>query len=135
MTTHIRTAILALGLSAAVPAYALPPLHEDPVVLNGFYAIGLADEVRKNCPTIDPRIFRALSYVQSLENYARDQGYSKDEIKALQDNKAAKDALERQVRADLAARGAVPGNPDGYCAVGEEEIARDSAAGRLLRVK
>lgn len=135
MTIHIRTATLALGLCAASPALALPPLHEDPVVVNGFYAIGLADEVRKNCPTIEPRLLRAFNYIQSLESYAREKGYSAEEIEDLTENKAAKEELRQRIRDDLAARGARPGSPDGYCAVGLEEIAQDSAAGRLLREK
>lgn len=135
MNTHIRTATIALGLGAACPAHALPPLHEDPVVLNGFYAIGMADELRKNCPTIEPRILRALSYVQTLESYAREKGYSTEEIKALKDNKAEKEKLRRRIESDLAARGAVPGNVEAYCDVGQQEIAKDSAVGRLLREK
>ena len=37
--------------------------------------------------------------------------------------------------ADLAKRGASPESPEGYCTVGLEEIAKGSAAGRLLKVK
>lgn len=135
MFTPFRIAALALGLSVAQPAGALPPLHENSTVLSGFYAIGLADEVRKNCPRIAPRLIRAWSFLQSLESFARDAGYSNEQIDALQDNRAAKDELRARILADLAARGATPDNPEGYCRVGEEEIAKDSAAGRLLRVK
>lgn len=139
MTFRIRTIAsaltLSLGLSLAGPAAALQPLHEDKTVLAGFYAIGLADEVRKNCPTIEPRIIRAWNYLESLKKYARDLGYTNADIKALQDNKVEKEKLKKRILADLAARGAVPGNPDGYCAVGKQEIAKDTAAGRLLRVK
>lgn len=135
MTLRIHTFALAFGLGLAGPAAALPPLHEDPTVLNGFYAIGLADEVRKNCPSIEPRLMRAIGYLENLKKYARDKGYTNADIKALQDNKAAKDDLKAQILADLAARGATPGNASGHCAVGQEEIARDSAAGRLLKGK
>lgn len=135
MNSRIRTATLALGLGAGFPAFALPPLSEDPVVINGFYAIGLADEVRKNCPRIEPRLLRAYNYIKSLESYAREKGYTDAQIEELTDNKAAKESLRKQIRSDLAERGAVPGNPEGYCAVGLQEIAQDSAAGRLLREK
>ncbi len=117
----------------AGPAAALPPLHEDRTVLTGFYAIGLADEVRRNCPDISPRLIRAIGYLQSLKSYAMEAGYTEGDIDMLQDNKAAKERLRARIRADLAARGAVPGRAEGYCAVGREEIARNSAAGRLLR--
>lgn len=123
------------ALLAASPALALQPLHQDQRVLSGFYAIGLADEVRKNCDSIDPKLITAWSYLKSLERYARDAGYSDADIKELQDNKAEKKKLRARIRADLAARGATPQNPEGYCTVGREEIAKGSAAGRLLRAK
>lgn len=104
-------------------------------MLEGFYAIGMADEIRKTCPTIEPRLVAAWSFLESLKSYARKQGYSNDDIKALQDNKTAKNELKARINADLAARGAVKGVPDGYCTIGQEEIAKDSAAGRLLKVK
>lgn len=129
-----KLAILAALLAAiAGPAAAKPPLHKNDTVRSGFYAIGLADEVRKNCPTISPRMIRAWTYLKSLESYARDAGYSRDEISELTSNKAEKEKLRAVIRQDLAKRGAAPGNPDGYCAVGREEIAADSAAGRLLK--
>jgi len=122
-------------IAVAAPAAALQPLHEDQRVLNGFYAIGLADEVRKNCDSIEPKLITAWSYLKSLERYAKKAGYSSDDIKALQDNKAEKEKLRTKIRADLAERGATPENPEGYCTVGREEIAKGSAAGRLLRTK
>ncbi len=114
---------------------ALTPLHENPVVVKGFYAIGLADEVRKNCDDISPRLLRAYYYLKSLERYARDSGYSESQIQELIDNKSEKEKLRAQIRADLAERGASPKNPEGYCTVGLEEIAKGSAAGKLLRAK
>jgi hypothetical protein len=117
----------------AAPAQALPPLHENPTVVRGFYAIGLADEVRKKCGSISPRYIRAYSFLQSLERYARDAGYSNAQIDDLVDNRAEKNKLRKRIRQDLAARGATPRTPEGYCTVGREEIAKGSAAGRLLR--
>ena len=119
----------------AAPALALQPLHEDRTVISGFYAIGLADEVRKKCDSINPRMFRAYRYLKSLERYARNAGYSDDQIEELADNKIEKEKLRTRIRADLAERGASPENPEGYCTVGREEIAKGSAAGRLLRAK
>ena len=130
-----KTAFLLLGVSLATPAAALPPLHEDARVVNGFYVIGFADEIRKRCDTIEPRIIRAYSYLLSLERYARNAGYTSEDIDNLRDNKVEKEKLRTKIRADLAARGATPETPEGYCTVGLEEIAKGSAAGRLLRVK
>ncbi len=127
------SAFVMIGL--ATPAAALPPLHENPTVLNGFYVIGFADEVRKKCPTIKPKIFRAIGYLRSLERYALNAGYTRDDIEELTDNKAEKEKLRSKIHADLAKRGATPETPEGYCTVGLEEIAKGSAAGRLLKAK
>ena len=120
---------------SAAPAMALVPLHENPTVIDRFYHVGLADEVRKNCDRIDARMFRAFSYIKSIERYARDAGYSDLQIEEFVDNKEEKRKLRARIRADLAKRGASPKTPEGYCTVGHEEIAKDSAAGRLLRAK
>jgi hypothetical protein len=130
--------IQAIALTAALsagPAAALQPLHENPTVISGFYAIGLADEVRKNCPSISPRMLRAYNYLLALQKYAKDAGYTDAQIEELVDNKAEKERLRAVIRADLAERGATPENPEGYCTVGREEIAKGSVAGNLLRAK
>lgn len=129
--TRIFAAICLLA--AGSQAAAAQSLAQDPTVRQGFYAIGLADEVRKNCPSIAPRLVRAYTFLKSLESYALESGYTQDDIEALKDNDAARSQLEEQIEADLAARGATPGNAAGYCQVGREEMARGTAAGRLLR--
>lgn len=125
----------AVSVLAALPAAALQPLHQNPTVVNGFYAIGLADELRKNCESIEPRWLRAYNYLKALEKFARDAGYSDAEIDQLVDNKSEKERLRDQIQDDLAQRGASRQTPEGYCTVGREEIAKNSAAGRLLREK
>lgn len=124
-------AVLLLG----APALALQPIHENRTVISAFYSIGLADELRKRCDGVDARMFRAYRYLKSLERYARDVGYSEAQIEDLTENKTEKEKLRTRIRADLAERGASPENPEGYCTVGREEIAKGSAAGRLLRAK
>ncbi len=132
----MKTPFLAIFLIvSAAPALALAPLHQNQTVVNGFYNVGLADEVRKNCDQIDARLFRAFSYIKSIERYARKAGYSDGQIDEFVDNKAEKEKLRSRIRADLAKRGASPKTPEGYCTVGREEIAKGSAAGRLLRAK
>ncbi len=131
---HLKIAGL-IAVLGATPASALQPLHENPTVVHGFYAIGLADEVRKNCETISPRMLRAYNYLRALHKWARKQGYSDEQIKELTDNKEEKRALRARIRADLADRGASPENPEGYCTVGREEIAKGSVAGKLLRAR
>ena len=130
----IRTILAALCLfTAGTQAGAAQSLAQDPTVRQGFYAIGLADEIRKNCPAISPRLVRAYTFLKSLESYALESGYSQDDIEDLKDDDAARSELEAQIEADLRARGATPGNTAGYCQVGREEMARGTSAGRLLR--
>ncbi len=131
--TFAAAAVASLVMGIAGASAAQTPLQEDPTVRQGFYAIGLADKVRRNCPQMSPRLVRAYSFLKSLQAYARDAGYSDADIEALRENDAAKDALEREIDADLRARGALPGNSAGYCKVGREEIARGTQAGRLLK--
>ncbi|WP_375261435.1 DUF5333 domain-containing protein [Palleronia sp.] len=130
----MRPLIAAICLFAAgSQAASAQSLAEDPTVRQGFYAIGLADEIRKNCPSITPRLVRAYTFLKSLESYALQSGYSEEDVEELKDNDVARSQLEEQIRSDLAARGATPGNAAGYCQVGREEMARGTAAGRLLR--
>ena len=133
----MRTFVLSTAVMVilASPALALEPIHKNRTVINGFYAIGLADEVRKNCDSIDPRMFRAYNYLRSLARFAQKEGYTDEEIEQLTENKKEKERLRSIIRADLAKRGASPKTPEGYCTVGREEIAKNSAAGRLLRSK
>ena len=93
----------------------------------------MADILRRGCDDIKPRWIRAYNYLKALESFAKKEGYSQAQIDELTDNDAEKDKLEARIRADLAKRGASPKTPEGYCTVGREEIAKGSAAGRLLR--
>jgi Family of unknown function (DUF5333) len=133
----MRTSVLIAAIigCVATSAAALQPLHQNPTVINGFYAIGLADVVRKNCDSISPRWVTAYNYLRSLESYARKAGYTDAQIEELADNKAEKKKLQERILADLAERGATPQTPEGYCTVGLEEIAKGSAAGKLLRAR
>ena len=123
---------LLCGTIGTGAAAAQTGLEQDQTVVQGFYAIGLADEVRKNCPTISPRLVRAYTFLKALESHAKNAGFTDADIDALKKS-AARDRLEAQIRSDLAARGARPGNSAGYCQVGREEIARGTQAGKLLK--
>lgn len=132
----MKQMILSLVLllpAGAVAAQSLPPLHEDRNVRWSFYSAGLADIVRNNCPEISGRTFRGLRYALALRSYALDLGYTQDDVDTLLANKEEEEKLRREIVADLAERGATPGNTEAYCRVGREEIAKDSLAGKLLR--
>jgi len=130
---HVILSLFLLVPGAAAVAQNLPPLHENRTVRYSFYSAGLADIVRNNCPDLVGRTFRGLRYALALRSYALDQGYTMDDVDKLLSNKAEEEKLRREIVADLAARGATPGNTEAYCRIGREEIAKDSLAGRLLR--
>ena len=66
MKRFILGAMLSASMGTGVAA--AQGLETDPTVVQGFYAIGLADEVRRNCPTISPRLVRAYTFLKSLES-------------------------------------------------------------------
>lgn len=130
---HVILSLILLVPTGAAMAQTLPPLHENRHVRWSFYSAGLADIVRNNCPDLKARTLRTLRYALALQNYALDKGYSQEDIDTLLKNKAEEERLRAEIVADLAERGATPGDVDAYCRIGREEIEKNSLAGRLLR--
>ena len=125
--------MVALMASMTGSAGAKPAMRDVPQIDNGLFAVGLADQIRRNCPDISARFFRALTFLQSLEKTARDLGYTEAEIEAHLDSDVEKDRLRRRAATYMADLG-FDQNRDGYCALGRAEIARNSRIGTLLRV-
>jgi hypothetical protein len=135
MTRSILSAALfALCIPGlAAPALALEPIntekHINETLLQGF----IADRIDDNCDSISARKLRALSELNALRNYALEKGYSSQEVKAFVTSKTEK-ARAKALAADwLRGRGAVDGVQAGYCKIGQEEIAKESLIGQLLR--
>ncbi len=128
----LRTLTLALTL-AATPALALVPINEEPVIVDTLLQGFIGDAIDDNCPTIEARKLRALNELTKLRDYALEQGYTAQEVRDFVTSKEEK-AKGKAIAAErLKERGAEPGNAAAYCAIGEEEIAKDSLIGRLLR--
>lgn len=121
------------ALLTALPAFALEPINQDGHINNTLLQGFIADQIADNCPTIEPRKLRALGELVKLRDYALDKGYAAEEVKAFVSSKAEKARGKGEAADWLQVRGAVPGKPDAYCAVGEAEIAKESLIGRLLR--
>lgn len=121
------------ALLVALPALALEPINKEPhinkTLLQGF----IGDQIADNCPTIEARTLRALGELNKLKNYALSKGYSSAEIRAFVTDKTEKARGKAEAAAWLKAKGAEPGKPDAYCALGEAEIAKGSLVGYLLR--
>lgn len=131
----MRPFVLTLTLTAALaaPAYALVPINEEPVIgeklLQGFIGDAIAD----NCPTMQARKLRALGELNKLRDYALAQGYPSDVVREFVTSKEEKAKFKAKAADWLKAKGAEPGMPEAYCRIGEEEIARESLIGSLLR--
>lgn len=132
MRKTLITASVALMIGA--PLAAKPNLRDVSAIDDALLAVGLADEIRKSCPDISPRYFKALSFVNGLRDKARDMGYSDVEIDAYRKSPSEKARLRAESTAYLAANGVVPEQPDTYCALGRAEIEKSSQIGSLLRV-
>jgi len=131
--------ILIAALSAmslfALPLHAQPPLREVAKIDNALLDLGIADVIRKNCPTISARALKAVFYVRSLQSEARAMGYSDAEIEAYTDSDAEKARMRKRGEAFFAARGVDTSDPQSYCALGQAEIEKSSRIGSLLRAK
>lgn len=122
-----------IALLAALPAHALEPINTEPhinnILLQGFIGDAIAD----NCPTMEPRKLRALGELNKLRTYALGKGYTTAEVRAFVTSDSEKARGKAEAAAWLAERGAEPGKTEDYCRIGEEEIAKESLIGYLLR--
>ncbi len=125
--------LLVFSLTSHV-ALAKPPLRDVAEIDDALLAVGLADDIRKNCPTISARMLKALSFVQGLQSRAQELGYSEDEIKAYRSSTEEKARLRAEGDAWLSANGVDKSAPETYCAAGQNEIKKQSQIGALLRV-
>lgn len=125
------TFVLVLPASVAA-ATGLPPLTENERVVGEFLAAAVGDEIRKNCPTIYPRLFYVLRKANELEDYAKSLGYTDEDIRAFRkepENKAFLRGLRDEY---LAANGVVAGDEESYCRLGRQEIENGTLIGSLL---
>ncbi|KPQ08127.1 MAG: MerR, DNA binding [Rhodobacteraceae bacterium HLUCCA12] len=143
----VRAAALALGLLAA-GAVALPgtakasslaevteALMADQEIANGLFAMGVAHGIRDICPTIEARMFRANMMALSLYSRARRMGFSRTEITTFLRDDENKADMRARVIEYYNERGARIEEPDTICALGQAEIAEDTAAGAILRAR
>ena len=128
--------IAAASLSLlTLPVDAKPPLRDVPEIDGALLDLGIADRIRKECPNINARLFRAVKYVRGLEKKARSLGYSDAEIEAYTDSDAEKARMRALGATFFAARGVDTSDPQSYCALGNEEIQKGSRIGSLLKAK
>ena len=125
-------ALLGTVLSAG-PTTAQTPLRDVTEITEGLIAVGIAYEISEVCPSINARLFRGIGTLNALKSRARQLGYSNAEIDAFTDSKPEQDRLKSVARARMAGMGAVTGQPETFCALGQAQMQAGSAIGRLLR--
>ena len=130
----ISTLVLTVTLSANA-AFATPGLSKEADINAGLLAVGIADEIRKNCDSISARMFKALSYMNGLEKMARDKGYSQSEIDAYVTSATEKAKMRAKGETYLADHGVDRSTPETFCELGRAEIANGSQIGAFLRAK
>ena len=124
--------ILAAGTLAA-SAQARVPINEEPTIINTLLQGFIGDAIDDNCPTIEARKLRALGELNSLRDYALKQGYEASVVRAFVTSDTEKAKFKAEAAEWLKAKGAEPGKAEAYCKIGEEEIAKNSLIGYLLR--
>lgn len=125
------------ALTIAVAAQAAPAkqsLREVKSIDDGLFEIALADQIRKKCSSISPRLMRAYGVMRALEREARALGYTEAEIEDFVESDVEKARMRKRESAYFKARG-FRQDASGYCSLGRQEIERDTGTGRLLRLK
>ena len=135
--TNVKTTIAALTVFAmtAVSASALTPLPKEKHINYSLMSGVVADNIRKTCPSISARMFVALGKLNALKAYAIEKGYDETVVRAFLKDPKEKARVKGMAADYLKARGAVAGNPESYCTVGREEIAKKSLIGQMLRAR
>jgi hypothetical protein len=126
------TGLAALAVAAIVPAASAASLSQETDINTALFEIAVANEIRKECDSISPRIFTAIGRMNALKSEARRRGYSDAEIDAYVNDKAEKQKMRARRNEYIRAQGAVPDDGPSLCALGESEISKQSPIGALL---
>ena len=123
-----------LTVALAAPAASKPAIRDVKELDDGLFVLGAAHVIREACPDISARLVRAYTFARSLHRRARELGYTDAEIEAHFDSDLEKDRMRARGDRYFGQRGAAMEDAQTMCAVGRDEISKDSAIGRLLRV-
>ena len=126
----MTAAVLATALTGTVRAEGL---KDEAEIRDALLVVGMAYEISRKCDSIDARTLTGIRTLLNLKSRARELGYSSDEIDTYIDDKAEKKRLEGIARGQLAQLGVVADDPETYCTVGRDQIAKGTGVGRLLR--
>jgi len=131
---HLLLPVTLLAVIAGGVA-AKQPLRDVKVIDDAVFDVAVADQIRKKCPEIAPRLVQAFSLYRATRKQARDMGYTDAEIEAYGDSETEKTRMRAKGEAYLRANGVVASDAQSYCALGRKEIQKASRIGSLLRIK
>lgn len=126
--------VASLGPATATAA-AQVPLAQNSYITDRLVQARVADLVRRGCPSIDARMVRAFREARALKRHALDQGYTEAQIDAFLDSREERSRIYAQADRYMRDRGVVNGQPDTFCRLGRDEIARQTIAGSLLSAR
>lgn len=134
MTSKVITTVFAASLAFTAPASAAG-LQDEKAINDQLFIFAMANEIRKACDDISPRMFRALNFRNNLYSKARAKGYSDSQIDAYIDDKGEQAKMKTRGNRYLAQFGASLSNKPALCKVGRSEISKRSQIGSLLRAR
>jgi hypothetical protein len=132
-TPTMAAAIAFACVMGAGSAFAQTALRDVAYVRDGIVQVGMAYELSERCDDLRARLFRGISFLQSLKNHASELGFSDAEIEEYVNDRAEKKQLEGIARGRLTDLGVVESEEATYCAVGQAQIAANTRVGWLLR--
>lgn len=130
---RLLIAFLLFSFATGTAALAKPPLREVAAIDDAVMAVAIADEIRKSCDGISPRLIRAYSALNNLKAMAQARGYSAEEVEAYVTSKDEKARMKAKAEAFLQSNGVSPGDRSALCAFGRDQISAQSEIGKLLR--
>lgn len=135
-TRNILAVIAAVTVTlTAIPAAALEPLSQERYINDRLIAARIADRIRRECSSVDARLFYAFQQARALKKYAQNKGYSNAQIDAFLDSDADKKRIYAVAEDYMSRNGVKPGDEESYCRLGREEIAKKTVTGSLLSAK
>lgn len=131
---HFILTVSFIAISAGAVA-AKPPLRDVKQIDDAVFDVAVADQIRKKCPSIAPRILKALSVYRATRAQAHALGYTDEEIEAYGNSDAEKARMRARGDVYFRSNGVVTSDPQSYCALGRKEIQKASRIGSMLREK
>jgi hypothetical protein len=126
--------LCAMSLPGLAAGQEKVPLPEEPHINEQLIAAQAGDILRNICPKASARMLVVWAKMWDLKTYAEDKGYTESEVKAFLKDKDQKARVKAAAEAYLEAAGAVAGDPESYCQVGRDEIAKGTLLGQIIRV-